>query len=289
MNIYYNDITEPYRYINENEGKNIRVDMIMYLGKKYKINKDDIKQIIDIMNKIHNSSLILDDIEDNSSLRRGKKCAHIVYGVALSVNVTYIILFDMLHEIKCENMKSVIIQTILEISKGQGLDIYISENNKIITNAQYMEMIKSKTSALLSLIPKLINCSKSIGKLNLNAIIDLFEKFGIFYQIRDDLINIYDEDYWKKKGFCSDLYEKKITYVILYAINNKIDNYEEILEFYEKDKIDEKDVCAIYAILKKSTILKAGKLTLDNLKIEILSGASKVNLDDLFQLLFNKF
>jgi geranylgeranyl diphosphate synthase, type III len=283
-NIFHNEIIEPYSYLEENKGKNIRKKIINFLGKKYDIKKNDIQNIIEIVDKIHNSTLILDDIEDNSKIRRGKECTHLKYGIALTINVTYIVLFDMLNNIKCENMKSNIIDTILKLSRGQGIDIYISENNKFITNEEYIEMIKGKTSALLSLIPKLINCCKPIE--DFNKINNLFEKFGIFFQIRDDLINIYDKKYWEKKGFCSDLYEKKITYVILEAINKKIDSYEEIIEFYENKINDNDNVNKIYDILNKSNIWNEGKETLKNLKSQILNEADKVDLSDLFNLMF---
>ena len=285
-NIFHNEIIEPYSYLEENKGKNIRKKIINFLGKKYDIKKNDIQNIIEIVDKIHNSTLILDDIEDNSKIRRGKECTHLKYGIALTINVTYIVLFDMLNNIKCENMKSNVIDTILKLSRGQGIDIYISENNKFITNEEYIEMIKGKTSALLSLIPKLINCCKPIE--DINKINNLFDKFGIFFQIRDDLINIYDKKYWKKKGFCSDLYESKITYVILEAINKKIDRYEEIIEFYENKINDNDNVNKVYDILNNSNIWNEGKEILKKLKSEILNEADKVDLSDLFNLMFKQ-
>jgi geranylgeranyl diphosphate synthase, type III len=287
MNKIYNDkIIEPYIYIQQNKGKNIRNKIIKFLGQKYNIDKNDIQKIIEIVDKIHNSSLILDDIEDDSKIRRGKECAHLKYGIALSINVTYIILFDMLNNIECQNMKSNAINTILQLSKGQGVDIYISENKKFITKFQYIEMIKKKTGALLSLIPKLINCCKPLK--NISIINNLFEEFGVFFQIRDDLINIYDENYWKKKGFCSDLYEKKITYVILAAINNKIDGYKDIINFYDNKEINDINVREVYDILNKSNICNEGKKKLENIKNKILNEAEDVNLYDLFNLMFDE-
>ena len=183
-------------------------------------------------------------------------------------------------------MKDHCIKTILRLSKGQGIDIYISDKKEFITKNRYIEMIKNKTSSLLSLIPKLINSCKEIK--NIDQIINLFEDFGIFYQIRDDLINIYDIKYRKKKGFCSDLYEKKITYVILEAVSNKIDGYNEILKFYYNNGVTDLNVKNIYKILKKSDILNNGKKYLNNLKEIILKNAKNVGLFELFNNIFNQ-
>ena len=284
--IYEDKIKEPYFYLSQNKGKNLRSKIIKFMGKKYNIKEENIKCIIDIIDKIHNTSLILDDIEDGSKIRRGYDAVHIKYGLPLSINVTYIILFEMLNNIKCNKMKDHCIKTILRLSKGQGIDIYISEKKEFITKNHYIEMIKNKTSSLLSLIPKLINSYKEIK--NIDQIINLFEDFGIFYQIRDDLINIYDIKYWEKKGFCSDLYEKKITYVILEAVSNKIDGYNEILNFYYNNGVTDLNVKNIYKILKKSDILNNGKKYLNNLKEIILKNAKNVGLFELFNNIFNQ-
>ena len=54
------------------------------------------------MNVLHNASLVIDDIEDSSLLRRNKDCAHIVYGVPLSLNAGYLTIFKILNEMKNE-------------------------------------------------------------------------------------------------------------------------------------------------------------------------------------------
>ena len=43
----------------------------------------------------------------------------------------------------------------------------------------------------------------------------------MFFQIRDDYINLTDKEYWKEKGFCQDLDEEKISYIITYFYQNK--------------------------------------------------------------------
>ncbi len=46
----------------------------------------------------------------------------------------------------------------------------------------------------------------------------------MFYQIRDDYINLTDLKYWREKGFCQDLDEEKISYLITYFHNENIKN-----------------------------------------------------------------
>ena len=49
---------------------------------------------------LSNCSLIIDDIQDEYELRRGEKCAHLVYGIPSPINASYFNIFEMLKNIK---------------------------------------------------------------------------------------------------------------------------------------------------------------------------------------------
>lgn len=273
----YQNIIKPFNYIINTKGKNIRSVIIKYLINFYDLDTKYINQFIKIIDVIHNSSLLIDDIQDNSLKRRGKECAHLKYGIPLTLNCSYLIIFKLLNDINDINIKNEIINTLYELHNGQGQDIYISENIKFIKLDNYLEIIKKKTSSLIVLIPKLIHSLKEIK--NYEKVFELFEKFGIFYQIRDDLINLNNEKYWIIKGFCSDLVERKITYPIILAVKNKIKNYEDIIKFYNNKS---KDIKSIYNIINKSNIFTEITNQLNDQKIDILNLAKDLNLDDLF-------
>jgi geranylgeranyl diphosphate synthase, type III len=273
----------PYTYISNIKGSNIRGRLLKFLCDKYHISKNQQNLIKNLIHKIHNCSLILDDIEDNSKIRRGIECAHIKYGIANSINSTYIVLFDMLHKIENNNIKQLTIKAIHDLCYGQGLDIVNSENYKNISKKLYIKLIKHKTGRLIKLIIDILNELHNIS--NIEIVQHIFDQFGIFYQIRDDLINITSEKYWEKKGFCSDIYEKKITYPIIVAINNKITNYDKIIDFYNKnDNISDKNVKEIYNIINCSNIYNLIKKELDTIKDNILKNTE---FYELFSNIFN--
>ena len=58
-----------------------------------KIPEDKVIQIGEIVQMLHNSSLLVDDIEDNSVLRRGIPVAHKIYGVPTTINAANYIMF----------------------------------------------------------------------------------------------------------------------------------------------------------------------------------------------------
>ena len=48
----------------------------------------------------------------------------------------------------------------------------------------------------------------------------LVNNLGLYFQIRDDLINLSDEEYFKSKSFCEDLTEGKFSFPIIHCIRN---------------------------------------------------------------------
>ena len=47
---------------------------------------EKMQAVMDIVKMLHTASLLLDDIQDNSDLRRGKVCAHKIFGVPITIN-----------------------------------------------------------------------------------------------------------------------------------------------------------------------------------------------------------
>ena len=80
---------QPIDYILESGGKNTRGLVIKYVQNL--LNNDNnsfTQQISSDINLLHNASLIIDDIQDESTKRRGRDAAHIKYGLASCINST---------------------------------------------------------------------------------------------------------------------------------------------------------------------------------------------------------
>ena len=161
-------LTEPVKYYMENKGKNIRQYITNYVGNCLGVDNKCIVEIIEIINIIHNASLVIDDIQDNSLLRRKQECAHIKYGIPLSINAGYLYIFKILNQINkrediAENTRHKIIENMYLAHIGQGMDIYYTQH-KIIPNIEsYNKMIYYKTGTFLHIILDLmIGVSKNV-------------------------------------------------------------------------------------------------------------------------------
>ena len=236
-------LVEPVKYYYNMNGKNIRKKLCTAFGITFGISDEDIENINNLLNVLHNASLVIDDIEDDSQLRRNKECAHKVYGIPLSLNAGYLTVFKILNEMNKDisisnELKHKIIENIYFSHIGQGMDIYYTKTKIIPTMEDYYKMIKYKTGMIfLTMVDLLKEKNKNI---NYDVFYSILLKFSYFYQIRDDYINLTDPVYWKEKGFCQDIDEQKISFLITFAYNNKLKNYKKIinlLELKEKRKI----------------------------------------------------
>jgi geranylgeranyl diphosphate synthase type 3 len=92
----------------------------------------------------------IDDIQDNSFLRRGIPAAHIVYGVANTISAVMYYIFLSLQRVLSTNQTELIkfyMDKMLEMWRGQAIDIYWREKHICPSEEEYLEMIdRSKDS-----------------------------------------------------------------------------------------------------------------------------------------------
>lgn len=112
---------------------------------------------------------------------------------------------------------------LLNLHRGQGQDILWREHCRCPTEAQYKQMVSDKTGGLFRLAVSLMGvfCKD-------NAVPDftqLIYLFGLYFQIRDDYVNIASAEYMKGKNYCEDLSEGKFSFPMIHCIShNSRDN-----------------------------------------------------------------
>ena len=87
---------EPVEYYKLQKGKNMRNHIANFVGKYFNVSQELIDEATNYANELHNSSLIIDDIQDGSLKRREMDCAHIVYGMPVSLSSAYLNIFKVL-------------------------------------------------------------------------------------------------------------------------------------------------------------------------------------------------
>jgi geranylgeranyl diphosphate synthase type I len=177
---------------------------------------------------MHNFSLIHDDIQDKSSLRRGRPTVWVKWGIAQAINagdamlgLSQLELLDSLENIHTGvdvQVSKLFNQTLVELTRGQYLDLTF-EQREAVTMQQYEWMTAGKTGALIAACTEtgallggadLIHCSRmrEFGRL-----------LGHAFQIQDDWMGIWGDEELTGKSVHSDLVERKKTYPVILGLD----------------------------------------------------------------------
>ncbi|KAK4475648.1 hypothetical protein MN116_000918 [Schistosoma mekongi] len=212
-------VMEPYNYTCSTNGKGIRSSLMAAFNYWLKVPESILDVISSVIQMLHNASLIIDDIEDGSYLRRGKPAAHCVFGDASSINsanYVYFLALEKLSVLKRPESVTIFTEQMLELHRGQGMDIYWRSSFNCPSESEYEAMVLCKTGGLFGLGVRLMQLFSK----NQTDYKPLLDTFGLFFQIRDDYANLVDLSYHKKKMFAEDLTEGKFSYPIVRAIND---------------------------------------------------------------------
>lgn len=179
-------LLEAFRYINSVPGKDIRGKLIdcfqIWLQVEEEFVLDAIK---DIVADLHNASLLIDDIEDNSKLRRGVPVAHSIFGVPQTINCAnyvYFIALEKVHNLGNPKAMQVFVGELLNLHRGQGHDIQWRDAIQCPTEEQYLKMVQDKTGGLFRLAVGLMQCFATKNKgTDLNPLVN---GLAMYFQIR---------------------------------------------------------------------------------------------------------
>ena len=243
---------------------------------------------------LHNFSLIYDDIQDQSELRRGRPTVWTKWGVAQAINagdVMYTLAFWALQRLEQTTTAQTVLAAnrclqlvCLRLTEGQYLDLSY-ETRAELSLADYWSMIQGKTSALLGGCAELGALAGGASAAQQAYFREFGIKLGLAFQVLDDWLGIWGEAALTGKSTESDLVSGKKTLPVLYALGL----HGEFAERFQAGPILAQDVAEAALYLKRDgaeayTLEQAGRLTAESL--EALRNAVPVeeNAADLREL-----
>lgn len=225
----------PVSYVLSIGGKRIR-PLLMLMA--YNLYREDVEHIFPQATGIevyHNYTLLHDDLMDKADRRRGKPTVHKVWNentAILSGDAMLVLAYQFMAQCPPECLKEVMdlfSQTALEICEGQQLDMDF-ETRKDVTEAEYMEMIRLKTSVLLS-------CSLKMGALlagtspeDAGHLYDFGIHLGLAFQLKDDLLDVYGNPEVFGKNIGGDILCNKKTYLLIKAYEQATPSQRQALD-----------------------------------------------------------
>ncbi|KAK8022706.1 terpenoid synthase [Apiospora rasikravindrae] len=209
----------PAEYIDSLPSKNVRDLAADALNVWLDVPADHMAHIKDVVKTLHNASLMQDDVEDGSALRRGKPAAHMIFGTAQTINAAgYQVVAAIGKAAKLNDERCV---GIVNMYMGQAHDIYWSSGMAQPSAEEYLRMVDYKTGGLFRILASLMSAKSSDPKFPAPGLImELSTLLGRYFQIRDDYMNLSSTDYTKQKGFCEDLDEGKFSLIMIHTMEN---------------------------------------------------------------------
>ncbi len=222
---------------------------------------------------IHNFSLVHDDIEDNSPLRRGRETVWRLWGLAHGVNVgdtmftlsrvALASLADRLPDASTSLRATHILdRSCLRLCQGQYMDL--AGEGRLDTNEEwYLQMIAGKTAVLFA-------ASAQLGAIIAAATAEAehYRQFGfnlgMAFQMVDDILGIWGDPQVTGKPTASDIRDRKMTLPVIYALTS-CSAGPALAELYRKAQLGEQDVSQAMDILdgcgaRRYVELKASEL-----------------------------
>jgi geranylgeranyl diphosphate synthase type I len=176
---------------------------------------------------IHNFSLIHDDIQDHSPLRRGRPTLWIKMGTALAINagdLMFVMGFRSLGGLMqtCGAEKTLEAYQVLQksctsLTHGQHLDISYEAERSIPMQA-YWTMVGGKTAALLACCAELGAIIAGAEPTRRQCFHNFAYDMGLAFQAVDDWLGIWGDAALVGKSIESDLVTGKKTLPVVYAL-----------------------------------------------------------------------
>ena len=249
---------DPVKYVLSMGGKRIR-PVLMLLS--YGLFKDDVESVLMpacALETYHNYTLLHDDLMDNADMRRGHETVHRKWDAntaILSGDSMLVLAYERMAKCNPVYLSDVLhtfTETALEIGEGQQYDMEFETRNDV-TEDEYIEMIRLKTSVLLACAQKIGAILAGASKQDQDNLYKFGEQIGLAFQLQDDYLDGYGDPkvFGKKVG--GDIICNKKTYMLINAYNRAdAEQRRELQHWMEAGTFnsDEK-VAAVTAIYNK--------------------------------------
>lgn len=235
---------EPIRYVLSLGGKRIR-PVLMLLG--YNLFKDNPAQILMPalgLETYHNYTLLHDDLMDNADLRRGQQTVHKKWDAntaILSGDSMLVLAYQRVAQCDAAHLPQILslfTLTALEIGEGQQYDMDFETRNDV-TETEYIEMIRLKTSVLLACALKMGAIMGDASQGDADLLYQFGEQIGLAFQLQDDLLDVYGDPKIFGKAIGGDITSNKKTYMLINAINHANDaQRQELMHWIEASQFN---------------------------------------------------
>jgi geranylgeranyl diphosphate synthase type II len=277
----------PVRYVLSLGGKRIR-PVLMLMG--YNLYEDDVERIMMPalgLETYHNYTLLHDDLMDRADVRRGHATVHRKWNenaAILSGDSMLVLAYQRMAQCDAAILPQVMglfTETALEIGEGQQYDIEFETRNDV-TEDEYIEMIRLKTSVLLACALKLGAMLAGAPKTDAEILYDFGEQIGLAFQLQDDYLDVYGDFKTFGKRIGGDILCNKKTYMLINAQLLANDSQRKELEYWltAKDYDEEEKIKSVTHLYDEIGIPQIARKKIEYYYSLAEQSLAKVNLPE---------
>jgi geranylgeranyl pyrophosphate synthase len=225
-------VAEPIWDFLDRGGKRWRPSLFLLIVEALGRNPNEFLEFAMIPEVVHNGTIMIDDIEDNSEFRRGKPCTHRLFGLDVAINVGNAMYYlpilpliknrDKLSSDRLSRIYEIYVQEMVTISLGQATDIAwhrgLADADKA-TETQYLQMCAYKTGTLARMAAKIAAVLCEASDDTVERLGRFAEAVGVAFQIQDDVLDLSSKGFAEKKGGRGqDITEGKRSLIVIHTL-----------------------------------------------------------------------
>lgn len=209
-------------YIVNAGGKRLRPSLVLLSAGALGYRGTAHHELAAIVELIHTSTLLHDDVVDESDLRRGRETANALFGNAASVLVgdfLYSRTFQMMVDVGDMRVMRVLSEATNVIAEGEVLQL-MNCHDADVDEARYLQVIRYKTA-------KLFEAAAQIGAIIGGASVEVEQRLaeygmhlGTAFQLIDDVLDYSGAEVETGKHLGDDLAEGKPTLPLIYVMQH---------------------------------------------------------------------
>jgi geranylgeranyl pyrophosphate synthase len=284
-------IADPIWDMLDRGGKRWRPALFLLICEALGKNADYCLDFSIIPEVIHNGTLVIDDIEDSSEVRRGKPCTYKIFQTDIAVNagnaMYYLPLLPLMAQrtkISAEMQRDVYevyVQEMINLSMGQAMDIAWHRgiaNADDLAEEDYLQMCAYKTGTLARMAAKMAAVISGANKQLVEKLGRFAESIGVAFQMQDDILDLTGQEFAKSKGCVGgDITEGKRSLLVIYTIKKATGaDKKRLIEILNMHTSDQKLRDEAIALMQKYGAMEYVKQTAEKMVKESWREAEKL-------------
>ena len=210
---------EPIEYVLSMGGKRLRP---MLLLTAYRLFRPDYERAMSAavgIETYHNHTLLHDDLMDRAEMRRGQATVHCRWNdntAVLSGDTMLLLAYRLIASTAIGRMDEVMAlftESAIQICEGQQMDVNF-ETRADVSEAEYIEMIRLKTSVLLGCAAKMGALLADAPAADCDTLYAFAEKVGLAFQLQDDYLDTFGDSAVFGKKIGGDILCGKKTFLV---------------------------------------------------------------------------